>query len=224
MRFIISGQLFSILLHDIKNQLHLIVFSYELNKQKPDTKQKKTTLQPVDVVVDNTVDIINSFLSYIKMDANEISDEPVEEILNEVMSYVQRSALRNQITIHSIRDKNNKKLLIKCSRYRLMSAFLNVVTNAIQHLKTINKSEKEITIHLETTSKFGKVIISDNGEGMSEEVKNKIFSKFSDKKDGTGIGLYFTYDYIVHELGGTIEAVSNEGSSFVFSIPGHFKK
>ena len=64
-----------------------------------------------------------------------------------------------------------------------------------------------------------KVQVSDNGKGMSEEVRKHIFEPFySTKKDkGTGLGMFITYG-IVRRLGGDIDVESEEGRGTTFTI------
>jgi signal transduction histidine kinase len=69
------------------------------------------------------------------------------------------------------------------------------------------------------------VSVSDNGPGMSEEVKQRIFDPFYTTKDrsvGTGLGLSVTYG-IIQEHGGRIEVESKkrEGTTFTFHLPRH---
>jgi signal transduction histidine kinase len=68
-----------------------------------------------------------------------------------------------------------------------------------------------------------RLAISDNGPGMSEEVKRRVFDPFFTTKQrsgGTGLGLAVTYG-IVREHGGRVEVESalNEGTTFTYSFP-----
>ena len=71
---------------------------------------------------------------------------------------------------------------------------------------------------------WGEVMVSDNGIGMSNEVKAKIFQPFFTTKptgEGTGLGLSLSYDIITKGHGGTIEVESKEGegTTFVVKLP-----
>ena len=68
------------------------------------------------------------------------------------------------------------------------------------------------------------VSVSDNGNGMSEEVKAKIFQPFFTTKptgEGTGLGLSLSYDIITKGHGGTLEVISKEGegAEFIVRLP-----
>jgi signal transduction histidine kinase len=73
-------------------------------------------------------------------------------------------------------------------------------------------------------SQWVKVTIADNGLGMSEETRKKIFNPFFTTKSigqGTGMGLSISYQIIVKNHGGTLECCSRvgEGTEFIISIP-----
>ena len=66
--------------------------------------------------------------------------------------------------------------------------------------------------------------ISDNGEGMTDEVKERLFENFFTTKpvgEGTGLGMSITRDIIENKLGGKVSFTSTEGkgSTFTFTIP-----
>lgn len=68
------------------------------------------------------------------------------------------------------------------------------------------------------------IVVKDNGNGIPEKIKNKIFQPFFTTKptgSGTGLGLSLSYDIITKEHNGKIEVVSreHEGTSFLISLP-----
>jgi len=68
--------------------------------------------------------------------------------------------------------------------------------------------------------------VADNGMGMSEATKAKIFQPFFTTKptgEGTGLGLSLAYDIITKGHGGAmkVESVENEGTTFVVQLPIH---
>ena len=72
----------------------------------------------------------------------------------------------------------------------------------------------------------GNLLISfaDNGEGMTDEVKQRLYENFFTTKpigQGTGLGMGITRDIIENKHEGTIsfESVEGEGTTFTFTIP-----
>lgn len=105
---------------------------------------------------------------------------------------------------------------------------LNLCNNAFY---AVSKKAREnipgykplVTIATETLSKEKtvKIILSDNGAGIPEELKNKIFQPFFTTKptgQGTGLGLSLSYDIITKGHSGEITVESTEGEGTRFSI------
>ena len=111
----------------------------------------------------------------------------------------------------------------------LSRAVLNVMNNACYTVK--ERSERDgdgykptITVKVEDGADAFSVIISDNGMGMSEEVRKKLYDTFFTTKpvgQGTGLGMSITNDIITKNHKGKIlvETALGEGSTFTFIIP-----
>ena len=81
-------------------------------------------------------------------------------------------------------------------------------------------------MNVSVKSNSGELIISiaDNGEGMDEETKQRLFENFYTTKpagQGTGLGMSITRDIIENKHGGrlTFESTKGEGTNFTFTIP-----
>ena len=103
------------------------------------------------------------------------------------------------------------------------SIFVNLLTNSINILaRSGNIKEKKIRITVENTVKKFKLKFSDNGLGISENNKNKVFQLFySTNEEGTGLGLPIIKE-IVEEYEGTVEVKTSElknGATFEILIP-----
>jgi signal transduction histidine kinase len=129
----------------------------------------------------------------------------------------------------SIQDKNasvtiNAKKLpeIKGNHVQLIQLFQNLIGNAI---KFQGKEKPEIILDCGKKGEFFLFTVKDNGIGINEADKIRIFEMFSrlhskDKYDGTGIGLA-TCKKIVERHGGEIwvESEPGQGSTFFFTLP-----
>lgn len=108
-------------------------------------------------------------------------------------------------------------------------AVLNVVNNAFYAVWERSKTEGEDyhpTVDISTTSNGEQftITISDNGNGMSETVKAKLYENFFTTKPvghGTGLGMAITRDIIVNKHRGTVdfESTENIGTTFKLTIP-----
>ena len=111
----------------------------------------------------------------------------------------------------------------------LSRAILNVTNNACYAVwKKAQSADADYTPELTVCVKTadGKVVISiaDNGEGMTEEVKERLFDNFFTTKpigQGTGLGMAITRDIIENKHQGRLSFESEEGkgTTFTFTIP-----
>jgi signal transduction histidine kinase len=99
------------------------------------------------------------------------------------------------------------------------SAVSNLISNAIDACAKSDKTPRTVTVQGRVEGDTFSVVVSDNGTGMPEEVKEKLFGKFYSTKGGhgTGLGLVMTKK-IVEEHGGTIVVESREGRGTTFRI------
>jgi signal transduction histidine kinase len=109
---------------------------------------------------------------------------------------------------------------------------LNLINNAfyaVNEQKIKNPISYQPTVSVSTKKSENSVLItvSDNGGGITESIKEKIFQPFFTTKptgSGTGLGLSLSYD-IVKAHGGEIkvESKEGEGSKFIIQLPIIFK-
>ena len=113
--------------------------------------------------------------------------------------------------------------LISANPYELNQAFVNIITNAVQAMK--GKGKLEISTLAENHEI--KVIIQDDGPGISRHRLSKIFDPFfTTKEQGEGAGLGLTIARrIIQKYGGTIQIESQEGRGatcqITFPFPNH---
>ncbi|MEH1935260.1 MAG: AAA family ATPase [Nostoc sp.] len=122
---------------------------------------------------------------------------------------------------------------VECFPGQLNQVFMNILANAIDALdeSNANRSFEEIkinpnriTIKTSVENEDVKIRIADNGKGMSEEVKQKIFDHLFTTKavgNGTGLGLAIARQIIVEKHGGQIivESEVGEGTEFMIELP-----
>ena len=112
--------------------------------------------------------------------------------------------------------------LINCYAGQLNQVFMNILGNAIDALA--NASAPQIEISTALVDGQVQIVFSDNGEGISEEVRSHIFDPFFTTKpigEGTGMGLSISYQIVTERHGGSITCQSaiGEGTTFTIQIP-----
>ncbi|MDZ8106344.1 MAG: AAA family ATPase, partial [Nostoc sp. DedQUE12a] len=121
---------------------------------------------------------------------------------------------------------------IECFPGQLNQVFMNILANAIdaleesntgRNLQDIKANPNRITITSSVENHLVKIAIADNGKGMSEEVKQKIFDHLFTTKavgKGTGLGLAIARQIVEETHGGKLRcnSVLGEGTEFIIEI------
>jgi signal transduction histidine kinase len=107
--------------------------------------------------------------------------------------------------------------------------FVNLMSNAFYALskRRLEKSGEYCPAMVVTSRRMdgmAEVRLRDNGGGIPEHIRSRIFSPFFTTKppgEGTGLGLSLSYDIIVNGHGGSIEVASreNEYTEFIIQVP-----
>jgi light-regulated signal transduction histidine kinase (bacteriophytochrome) len=128
---------------------------------------------------------------------------------------------------------------VECYAGQMNQVFMNILSNAIDSLESRCRNQPLVEaleknndftpqIYLSTTISTNKssviISITDNGMGMSEEVKKRIFDPFFTTKEvgkGTGLGLAISYQIIVEKHHGVLKCTSkpSKGTEFIIEIP-----
>lgn len=138
-------------------------------------------------------------------------------------------ANHNRLAIKVIKEYGNIPQ-IPCFPGQLNQVFMNILANAIdmfdEMAENLSFAELEghpqkITIKTKVVSNMVEIRIWDNGVGMTDAVKAKIFNKLFTTKPigkGTGLGLAIAHQIIVEKHGGRIEVDSTLGKGTEFKI------
>ena len=111
--------------------------------------------------------------------------------------------------------------LIECVASQINQVFLNLIVNAAQAIP--DGEDGLITIRTYSDGSFANIEVEDNGQGMSDEILQRVFDPFFTTKDpgkGTGLGLSVSQK-IIQDHGGllTVTSTVGVGSTFKISLP-----
>jgi signal transduction histidine kinase len=216
------GQLSKTIAHEIRNPLNFINLSidYLLDKLKNENLNKDylNLLQNMKQEIYRINNLITEYLEYTK--PLKLNKKPVNilEIINDVISLIEISAQQKGINIITNYNVDNN-LVLNLDTDLIKSCLLNIITNALQAME--NSPVKNLFIETQLENNNILIKIKDTGEGVPEEIKEKIFEPFfSTKKGGLGIGLPLAKK-IIEEHKGKIEFLSKlgQGSEVKIYLP-----
>jgi len=180
---------------------------------------------------ERAVSIIQGILLVSRGKENEFIPSDVCHIVREYVRLSYHAMRANHqgfnVTIHEEYQEGLPLMMV--IPQDLSRAVLNVMNNACYAVW--NKSQNvaddytpEISISVSSSADTLLITIADNGEGMTDEVKQRLFENFFTTKpigQGTGLGMSITRDIIENKHGGKISFTSTEGrgTTFTFTIP-----
>lgn len=194
----------------------------------------KENLQKTKEHGDRAISIIQNILLYSRGKKDESIPTDICKLVKEYvwLSYHAMRANLKDFNITINEDYAQDIPLLSVIPQDLSRAVLNVMNNACYAVW--EKAKQQITGYKPTVSVVVnccdsklRISISDNGIGMSEEVKQHIYETFFTTKptgQGTGLGMYITRDIIENKHHGHIEFDSKENEYTVFSFIIPFKK
>jgi len=210
------GQLAAEITHEIKNPLMLIGgFAQQLSRVIDDKKN----LEKVKIITDEV-----KRLEKLLTDLREfhlpktIAFEKVDlrELFHEIYSMLKEGCEKKNIRIElNIRDN---ALLVTGDRNRLKQVFLNLLANSMDSME----HGGSLSIKTVFSGDHVEITVTDEGCGIPEQDKEKIFSPFfTTKKHGTGLGLCISKRIIEEHTDGSLSMKSKEGkgTSFKISLP-----
>ena len=213
--------------HDIRTPMNAIVgFSGLLEKSIHDEKKSLDYIKKIRVSSDILLTIINQVLEMARIESGKItlSSESVNiremvDAMNTVFeSSLTKKSLEYQCSLNVVHDQ------ILCDKTKMEEIILNVVSNSIKYTNPHGKitvSIDELDSEDEKNANY-KVVVEDNGIGMSQDYLPHIFEEFSREHTstetrvaGTGLGLPIVKS-LVDRMDGTIEVESEEGKGTRF--------
>jgi signal transduction histidine kinase len=118
--------------------------------------------------------------------------------------------------------------LVPCVIDQLNQAVLNIIVNAAHAIAEVVKDgargKGRITVRTRRDGDWAEIAISDTGNGIPEQIRNRVFEPFFSTKDvgkGTGQGLALAHTVVVKEHGGKIwfESEPGRGTTFFMQLP-----
>ena len=211
------GEMAASVAHEIRNPLGGIEgFATLLSRDLVDQPEQQ---QMAHYIIEGTKSLnrlVTNVLNYTRPMHLELQICNINEVIDDVIKITKTDSHLNK-NINIKFEILNGSIFLSIDKILIKSALLNTIINGIQAMS----NGGELTIKSYRKDESANIEISDNGEGISEENIEKIFSPFfTTKHTGSGIGLAETHK-IIQAHGGTIEVDSKckDGTTFIIKIP-----
>ena len=208
-----------LLSHDLRNHLNVLKGYSELATDTSETEELKEYLKAIDIKSDATIHLIEEVTSYLKVEnmlrSQQFEKYDLKEIVNRIIQQLKPEFDITNIQVDIKLPSSSANVLANLA---INSVILNLLMNAIK----FSPANGVVSIILEDRSPNWCLSISDQGPGIPESLKNKVFEPFTSfgDKRGTGLGLTIVKESIQYFLGKiSIEDSKPNGATFIIEIP-----
>lgn len=196
-------------------------------KEREDKLGLEESINELDGIMDSiaegssrTAEIVRGLRNFSRLDEDDLKESDVNEGLRSTLA-VLAPQFRDKVHI----DMQLEDVpLVECYPGKVNQVFMNILTNAVQ--ATLARADNKAPKIRITTGMHGDhvvVSIKDNGIGMTEEVKARMYDPFFTTKavgEGTGLGLAIVYGIIQDHQGSiTVDSTVGQGTEFRILLP-----
>jgi signal transduction histidine kinase len=211
--------------HELRSPLQAIALCASLLGKWASTDERRRGRRQVEVIAratDRMRRLIDDLLQAATIDAGTFSviteREQVVPIIEQSIEAAEPSAARKSVRL--VHEHVGELAPIQCDRERLIQVISNLIDNAIKFARAqgtvrIRATEDDDTVRFS---------VSDDGPGVPDEHKARIFDRYWTAKrrspHGAGLGLFIS-KAIVEALGGKlwVESTAGQGATFFFTVP-----
>ncbi len=222
-----KDKLFSIIAHDLRSPFNSILGFSELLLDS-NTRLEITEYQMYSSQIyssaRNTLVLLDNLLNWANAQTGQVSLNPEKQIfttiIQEVFELLNSAAKNKDITLNIL---ESEEIVVYADPNMIRTILRNLISNAIK----FTNSKGKITVSALQNDDFIEIAVSDNGVGMNEETKNKLFRLETNEstsgtanEKGSGLGLILCKEF-VEKHGGKIwvESELGKGSIFKFTLP-----
>ncbi len=206
--------------HQLKTPLTSITIMIDniLDNEEMDTKTKRKFLISIKREIININFLVQNLLKLSKFDANVIKFDKEEVLIKDIIDEaIKKVSALSELKGVSIKVSGDKGSTIKCDFMWEVEALSNIIKNSIEHIE----GEGFVEVNYTKNKVYSRILIRDNGVGISEEDLPYIFDRFykgkNSSKDSVGIGLALSKS-IIEKDNGSISVKSTPKIGTIFTI------
>ena len=203
--------------HEIKNPLtpmRLTVQSFQKNSGIDSIDEKikiNDFCQTLIEQIDTMSNVATSFSDFATLPKTQLEKTDIVDATKKAVEIFEQ----NNITFKT----SGNNIFVKLDKEQWIRVMTNLIKNSIQAIP--HDRDPDILVQISENSKSVKILVSDNGQGVSKSNRDKIFEpKFTTKSDGMGLGLGIVKNIISSHRGKiSYKSKSNKGTDFTITLP-----
>jgi PAS domain S-box-containing protein len=195
--------------------------------------EQRGQLRTMDHIMDSAVraaEIVENMLSFSRKSEFEFELHDLGNIVDNAIELATKKydlgKKQDFRQIEIVRDYQDDLPPVPCERTKIQQVILNLLVNGAEAMAgRVNGDESsQMIVRLRREKAMACIEVQDNGPGMSEKIKKRVFEPFYSTKgvgQGTGLGLSISYFIVVDHHQGTMEVESDlgEGTTFFIRLP-----
>ncbi len=211
------GSMAGMVAHDFNNLLTTILgFAGLLKRSTTLDSEERENLGLIEDAARRAADLTGRLLAFARGGLARFGPVDLQEVVNDTLNL---AATAIPQTICLTTDLPGSPVLVEGDSVQLQSALLNIVLNA----KDAMPDGGTLHLALSQHDSAATLVISDNGSGMDDETRTRIFEPFYTTKpagSGTGLGMAITYGIVQGHHGGiAVKSKLGEGTRFEITLP-----
>jgi two-component system sensor histidine kinase KdpD len=212
--------------HDLRSPLtallgagNLLADNYETLSEK---ERKKLAMDLSEEILWLT-NLVENILNMTRINESGLvvrkEGEIIDDVVSEAVAHIERHLKERKFSV----NLPESVVMVPMDGKLIVQVLINLLENAIRH----TPEDSEIMLEVMEGRKIIKVVVSDTGDGIDSNIKDRLFDKYvtldqgvTDGKRGIGLGLSIC-KAIIEAHGGTIYAESNwpKGTRVIFTLP-----
>ncbi|MBE9534264.1 MAG: HAMP domain-containing histidine kinase [Proteobacteria bacterium] len=209
------GQLTATVSHELRNPLGTIqaaIFSIDDSLEKNEPQQASRSLELAERSINRCVSIIEELNSYARVKKMDISEASLDDWL--------KAIINEQIIPESVQVELDLSCdaRVHFDQGKLQQVLTNLINNSVHALQDERSNGSLLQISTRLLDSMYEIRVCDNGVGMPEVIKEKIFEPlFSTKGFGVGLGMVIVKN-IIEQHHGNIHIGSKEGEGTIVTL------
>lgn len=214
------GELLAGVAHELNNPLSIIVGNADMLEEELEGSRLSTRVTKLSNAAHRCVRIVRSFLALARQEPLDLQTIDPADVIANATDAVGADMEQAGIALEVSETKQGP--LIVADPIQLTQVLINLLTNAMHAISEAGIGDR-IEISCTPVDEMLRVSVTDNGPGVSPDIKSRIFDPlFTTKKGGkgTGVGLAYCHRIISGHRGVIrLETNARQGATFVLEIP-----
>ncbi len=209
------GKLIGTIVHEMKTPLEIISSKgkYLLDniKRALSTEDLEKNIGDIYDMTSHGNEIVEEILNFTKQDYSQVGKIDINKTVDETLTLMSYQFIEKGIILSKQLDEGS--LIVSGNKGQFQQVFINLINNALDALSKGGR----LSVETRSDDKWVIVEFKDNGPGIPQMEKSKIFEPFFSTKGEPGLGLTISKD-IINNYHGKIELETEEGKGTTFVI------